>query len=245
MSGQPSADDLIAATLRTDIAAVASMLATDPSLALARNMFGVSALHAAHYASRGQIFHLLCDRGQVTIDPFLAAELGDVAALRAALEQDQSLAAAWQETGATALHQACYWGNVEGAALLLDAGADANAPTRDPFLHIRPLGCAVATPNIPNPSDDERVVLSLVNLLLDHGADVNGRRGDGMTALHAAAYRGLTDVIRLLLERGADPSIRATAGAHAAQTPLDTAVSQQQTAAASLLRSRDIGAAEL
>jgi ankyrin repeat protein len=212
------------------------MLAADPTLALARNMFGVSALHAAHYARRGQIFRLLCDRGGVTIDPFLAAELGDVPALRAALADNPAVATAWQDTGTTALHQACYWGNVEGAALLLDAGADANAQTRDPFLQIRPLGCAVATPNVPNPSDDERVVVSLVNLLLDHGADVNGRHGDGMTALHSAAYRGLTDVIRLLLERGADQTIQATAGPHAGERARDTAISQHRTAAAEMLR---------
>jgi ankyrin repeat protein len=236
MSDESPADTLIAATMRTDTAAVAAMLTADPSIALARNMFGASALHAAHYASRGQIFRLLCERGKVTIDPFLAAELGDVATLRKALAEDPEVATAWQETGTTALHQACYWGNVEGAALLLDAGADANAPTRDPFLQIRPLGCAVATPNVPNPSDDERVVLSLVNLLLDHGADVDGCRGDGMTALHAAAFRGLSDVIRLLLERGANPASRANAGAHAGQTAYDTALSQQQHAAADLLR---------
>jgi ankyrin repeat protein len=44
--------------------------------------------------------------------------------------------------------------------------------------------------------------------LLDRGADVNGRRRDGLTALHSAAYRGHLQVMRYLLQHGADVAIR-------------------------------------
>jgi len=49
-----------------------------------------------------------------------------------------------------------------------------------------------------------------VEWLLAHGADINGRwSGDGplVTPLHLAAQQGHVDMIRLLLERGADPGI--------------------------------------
>lgn len=43
-----------------------------------------------------------------------------------------------------------------------------------------------------------------VKELLDSGIDVNFRDIDDRTALHVAACQGLTDVVSLLLERGAD-----------------------------------------
>ena len=81
-------------------------------------------------------------------------------------------------------------------------------------------------------------MLALVELLVANRANVNAQRRDGMTALHAAAYRGHLRVIEALLRAGADPNIRAhaDAGAHAGESPLDTAVTQGQTAAADTLR---------
>jgi ankyrin repeat protein len=142
-------------------------------------------------------------------------------------------------TGFTLLHRACYWGQVAVSRLLFGHGADANAATRDNFLQIRPLGCAVATPDVPNPSDQEDTVLELVGILLDHGADVNGQRRDGLTALHSAAWRGHLRVMRYLLHHGADAGIRGYEGAcpHAGQTAADMALAQGQREAVSLLTS--------
>ena len=160
-------------------------------------------------------------------DGFLAAELGRVYKLREVLAADPGFAARFDERGSTALHGAVYWGQHEAAELLLDAGADPNVISRDGFLQIPPLGSAVATtPGIPQPSDSEDVVLGLVRLLLERGSDVNGRRGDGMTALHAACWRGLGRVAQELLDAGADPASTATAGPHQGQTPADTALAQ-------------------
>ena len=44
--------------------------------------------------------------------------------------------------------------------------------------------------------------------LLDAGADVNARRGDGATALHQAAFDGDATLVEALLARGADASLR-------------------------------------
>lgn len=231
-------DEIIAAAARGDLDQVTGLLARDPSLADAANMFGSTALHAAYYSARYKIVGLLLYKGR-PLDGFLASELGLVGPLSDWLRRTPELAVARSPTGSTALHGACYWGSVEAARLLLDHGADVRAATSDAFLQIHPLGCAVATPDVPNPSQDESVVLRLVDLLLDRGADVNARRRDGMTALHSAAYRGHLQVVRRLLERGADASIRAHAGAgmHGGQTPAETAAAQGQTDAAELLRS--------
>jgi ankyrin repeat protein len=231
-------DEIIEASVRGDLTSVTALLERDTTLGSAVNMFGSMALHAAHYSRHHDIVKLLLSVSR-PLDGFLAAELGLSSELSGWFAQHPNFATERNTAGSTALHGACYWGSVEAARMLLEHGADANAVTADSFLQIQPLGCAVATPDVPNPSQDESVVLSLVDLLLDKGANVNARRRDGMTALHSAAYRGHLRVIRRLLERGADPTIRARddAEGHAGQSPAETALAQGQTAAADLLRS--------
>jgi ankyrin repeat protein len=234
---QSTVDEIITASVSGNLQQVTALLDAEPDLVNATNMFGSSAIHAAHYSGYPGIVNLLFARGRV-LDVFLAAELGMANELRARLDRDPSLAQQVSTAGATALHGACYWGSVAAARLLLERGADVNAFTRDSFLRIAPIGCAVATPNVPNPSDDESVIVELVQLLLAHGAQVNAQRRDGMTALHAAAYRGHLQVIEALLKAGANPNLRAQgdAGVHSGESPLDTEVAQDQTAAAELLR---------
>jgi ankyrin repeat protein len=239
MEMHSTVDEIIAASVSGNLQQVSALLDAEPDLVNATNMFGSSAIHAAHYSGHPGIVNLLFARGR-TLDVFLAAELGMATELRAQLARDSSLATQFSGSGATALHGACYWGSVAAARVLLEGGADVNAITRDSFLRIAPIGCAVATPNVPNPSDDEAAVVALVELLLAHGANVNAQRRDGMTALHAAAYRGHLQVIEMLLQAGANPDIRAHAdsAAHSGESPLDTALAQGQAAAAEVLRAR-------
>jgi ankyrin repeat protein len=219
-------DRLVAAALQGRVTVVRQMIAADPALLSARNMFGAGAVHAAHFGGQDAVLDALDDLGLV-VDGFLAAELGRMDVLREALARDARLAVRFDDGGSTALHAAAYWGQYEAAELLLDAGADPNAISRDGFLQIAPLGSAIATtPGIPQPSDDEDAVLSLTRLLLERGADVNARRGDGLTALHTAGWRGLAMVVQELLDAGADRAAAATAGAHQGQTPADTALTQ-------------------
>ncbi len=220
-------DHLIAAALTGDGASVSARLRAEPALLEARNMFGAGVAHAARYGGHPGLLGLPELAGWAP-GVVTSAELGDATAVRQALAADPLLAV--QFFGATtALHGAAYWGQVDVAELLLEAGADAivNEPSRDDFLQITPLGSAVATtPGIPQPSDDEDVVLALVALLLGSGADVNARRKDGMTPLHGAAWRGLANVVQALLDVGADLAATAVSGPHAGQTAADTALSQ-------------------
>ncbi len=219
-------DRLVAAALQGRVDQVRQMVAADRALLSARNMFGAGAVHAARYGGQDAVLELLRDLG-LAVDGFLAAELGCPPQLSEVIAADAGFAGRFDQRGTTALHSAVYWGQFHAAELLLDAGADPNAVSRDGFLHIAPLGSAIATtPGIPQPSDSEDAVLDLVRLLLERGADVNGRRGDGMTALHTACWRGLSRVAQELLAAGADPASTATAGPHQGQTPADTALAQ-------------------
>lgn len=227
---------IIRAAQTGDAARVASLLDEDPALAAASTMLGSQPVHAAHFGGHARVVDLLVQRG-VLLDAFLAAELGMLDRLQPAVAAAPELVHAFTPRGSTALHGACYWGQLAATRFLLEHGADPNAPTRDSFLQIRPLGCAAATADVPNPSDDEDTVLDLVHLLVDHGADVNGRRRDGLTALHSAAYRGHLQVMTYLLDRGADRKLRGYdgAGPHAGQSAADVAKTQGQHQAAALL----------
>ena len=55
-----------------------------------------------------------------------------------------------------------------------------------------------------------------VSALLESGADINGRTGNGSYALNNAAVENEVEVIKILLERGADPNVQNSQG----DTPL-------------------------
>ena len=168
----------------------------------------------------------------------LAAELGDVDAVRVALDVDPAAVAARRQRG-DGVARRVVLGRADVAEVLLGAGADPLAITEDEFLRIPVLGSAIATtPGVPQPSDDEDVVLRLVQLLLEHGADPDQPRRDGMTALHSAAWRGLGRVVQELLDAGAAIATPGPpTGPHAGQTPADAALAQGHLVLASQLDS--------
>jgi ankyrin repeat protein len=64
--------------------------------------------------------------------------------------------------------------------------------------------------------------LTMVQRALEEQPDVNVKGLDDYTALHAAAENGHVEVMRFLLERGADVNARLVSG----QTPLDFATGE-------------------
>lgn len=213
----------------------------EPGLGHERNMFGVSAIHAAHFTGRPDLVSLI--RQTDRPDAFsLSVELGEFEVVRSALGADPRLATSYDDTGSTALHGACYWGQTRVTELLIRAGADVSAATRGNFLQIAPLGSAVATtPGLGQPSDSQEVVLALGQSLLSSGADPNQVRLDGMTALHTAAWRGPSDVARELIDAGADPPMAARSGPHRGETPAESALSRGHLVLAANL-DPDVGA---
>ena len=52
----------------------------------------------------------------------------------------------------------------------------------------------------------------MVKYLVEHGAEVNHQRDDGVTALYLAAQNGKYDIVKYLLEHGADPELEEEGG---------------------------------
>jgi len=111
------------------------------------------------------------------------------------------------ERGATPLMDAAAIGSVEAMDVLLKAGADVNA-----------RNASGATALIWALGDRQKS-----RLLIEHGADVRAQSKFGRTPLLAIAGRpGNADLIRLLLDRGADPNERDGRGNTALMSAVQT-----------------------
>jgi ankyrin len=113
----------------------------------------------------------------------------DPDAVRALLTEQVDVNAP-QPDGATALHWAVHWENVELADLLIGAGADV---TVENDLGVTPLVMACSSGNG-----------ALVGMLLMAGADPNATLAGGETALMAASRAGSLQAVDALLAQGAD-----------------------------------------
>ena len=58
---------------------------------------------------------------------------------------------------------------------------------------------------------------SVLRLLLEHGADINGRSKSGKTPLHWGSYYGALEAVRLLVEHDADVEAKDNDGKTALQ----------------------------
>ncbi len=136
-------------------------------------------------------------------DPIRAAYRGDVAAVKRFLD-DGFPANAGNEVGYTALMGAARGASLEVIQLILSRGGRAALADKRGYTA---LHWAVAQP--PANSTNQ---LNCVRMLIDAGADSNGRNEDGITPLMNAAWFGCGDSVKELLRRGADSTIRDSKG---------------------------------
>ena len=93
---------------------------------------------------------------------------------------------------------------------LLAAGADLKLTSDDgttPLMVAAGLGRCTFNPNI-NRGGRSPSAEAAVTVLLDAGADINAVNEGDFTALHGAAFRGLNEVIKILVDRGANINAR-------------------------------------
>lgn len=120
-----------------------------------------------------------------------AARVGDAAEVRALLERDADVQAP-DANGATALVAAAYGNHIEAARLLVEADADVNAKDES-----EQSAYLIATSEV---GDD----VTLLDLTLEHGAQVNAKDSYNGTGLIRAAERGYEAIVGRLLETRID-----------------------------------------
>ena len=122
-----------------------------------------------------------------------ALRAGDKPAFKKLLSEDPKAGKLKGPEGSTPLMYAALYGDSDWVRLLLESGAD---------------------PNSRNDAGTTALMWALADaektrLLLDHRADVNARSDDGRTPLIiAASQHGSGAVVKLLLDRGANPAVK-------------------------------------
>jgi ankyrin repeat protein len=205
----------------------------------AKDLLGRTALHLAAGTSRtypknaffgapGAVHVLVAHgalidaRDEIGQTPFqMAAECGQLAIMKFLIENGARIEDR-DRLGQLALHHAAENGHLEVVKFLLEQGL---RPDDRDTLEGTPLWYAARN----NHS-------AVVEYLLSHGADKNARNKSSMTtsgtpALVEAGARGHTNVVRLLLEKGANPNSMTEDG----YTTLHLAIQQRQPVIAELL----------
>jgi RNA polymerase sigma factor (sigma-70 family) len=220
--------ELLKAARAGDVERVKTLLKEDPRLLVARDPMGNTALIIAVNSGHAALADLLFDAG---VDPALheAAAIGDVARVRAALDGHPGQLDTDSPEGFTPLALAAHFGHLEVMGLLIDRGADINRVATH-RIGVTPLHAALfgrqveaALLLIERGAD---VTLArggsglkragwtalhyavgmgfdtLVQPLLQRGADPSRRDDEGKTPLDLAVGANRHDIADMLRSRG-------------------------------------------
>ena len=207
---------------RGDTQEIADWVKDDPQIAESRDAQGVSALLWAVYSGHTVVRDFLCSG--LELDLAEAAAVGDAARLRELLGANPATAkeraSSRSADGWPLLHLAAAFADREAVLTLLDAGAAVDQVSQTPMRN-QALHALLAL------SKDAEIT----RLLIERGADVNAAQTAGYRPLHQAAVAGREDLVRMLLDAGADKTTRCDRG----KTPADYARERGHAAVAELL----------
>jgi ankyrin repeat protein len=123
--------------------------------------------------------------------------------------------------GATPLALAAEVNNLEAVKALVEGGADPLIATEQGTTPLILASGAGTDVQRARPLEERATAVQTARYLVEHGADVNAAGQFGWTALHAASYQGLNDLVAYLASKGAKLDTMDQLG----QTPLSIALS--------------------
>ncbi|HSC45845.1 MAG TPA: ankyrin repeat domain-containing protein [Candidatus Acidoferrum sp.] len=216
-----SQSDLFQSIRAGDTDTVASLLASDPTLANCKNEQGVSAVLMACYMGRKEIRDLLISKG-ARLELHEAAAAGNLSRVRELIESNPAAASAFSPDGFPVMALAAVFGHEEVARYLHSKGADINALSRNGTGYTALTG-AVASNHV-----------AIAKWLVESGANVNYRYAKGHSPLLEAAANGNLEIVKLLIAHGADTHATTEDG----KSPLAFAEERNHPEVAAYLRSQ-------
>ncbi len=209
---------------QNNMARVQALIAQDPMLVNARTESGISMVLLAQYYGRTEIVVFLVQHN-AQIDLFDASAIGDAERAAGWLAMQPELANTFSSDGYTPLGLAAFFGHMTVVNTLLVYHADPNVASNN-AMHVTPLHSAVAGNHYavaaklieagananavqadgftPLMGAAQNGNAQMVQLLLDHGADVNARvdkkaaQFADMTALDFAQQANASVVVGML-----------------------------------------------
>ena len=188
-----------------DVSRVTALLDSDPSL-LQSHEGAVTPILLAIYHGKSDVARLLVDRGAPVSFPEACA-LGDLALVQRMLDEDPSMLDQRSADGFPSVGLAIFFKHPDVARLLIERGANVNAPAEN-AARVAPVHAAAAACDH-----------ATMRLLLERGADPNAHQQLDFTPMHGAASRGDVEMAKLLMEFGAERNPKGSDG----QTPGDAA----------------------
>lgn len=134
--------------------------------------------------------------------------------------------------GATPLMLAAEVNNLDVIKTLVEAGADPKITTERGTTALIMASGAGTDVQRERANEERATAVETAKFLIEHGVDVNAKGDYGWTALHAATYQGMKDLIEFLVSKGANIDQMDEFG----QTPLSISMS---------VLTKDIGARRL
>lgn len=153
---------------------------------------GITTVLLAAYNGQFNIASYLASKKPV-LPVFEAAALGENQLLKKTLDADPEKVNVVNADGFQPLGLACFFRRSEAARILVEHGADVNAPSKN-AQRVAPLHSSVAGRS-----------LEITRLLLEHGAEINATQKGGYSPLHAAVQNEQIEMVELLLAHAANP----------------------------------------